>query len=334
MSSFLQRPFFWWIVLLLLGIFFDFALNDYLQLILIFSILNSVLALGLNLVNGFTGQFSLGHAGFMAVGAYTSGYLSLHWMPFSGALDFLNYILLALVSGSTAALAGFLVGLPSLRLRGDYLAIVTLGFGEIIRVMILNSPSIGGARGLPGIPGPSDIQLGSVTISRFFQSYALTMTGLLLTTLLLWRVLKSNTGRLFLSIREDEIAAQSMGINITHVKVKSFVLSSFLAGVGGSFFAHITNYLNPSTFSFMTSINFVVMVVLGGMGSLTGSIIAAFVVTLMPELLRPIQDLTGIDLRMVIFSVSLVLLMILRPKGLMGRLEIMDVWRKYVRKLT
>jgi branched-chain amino acid transport system permease protein len=334
MSPFLKRPFFWWIILLVLGLLFDFTMNDYFKLILIFSILNSVLALGLNLVNGFTGQFSLGHAGFMAVGAYTSGYLSLIWMPFSGVFDILNYLILALISGSVAAFTGFLVGLPSLRLRGDYLAIVTLGFGEIIRVIILNSPKIGGARGLAGIPGPSDISLGSWTLSRFLQSYTITMTGLLLTCLLLWRILRSNTGRLFLSIREDEIAAQSMGINITNVKVKSFVLSSFLAGVGGSFFAHITNYLNPSSFSFMASINFVVMIVLGGMGSLTGSVIAAFFVTLLPEFLRPIQDYTGVDLRMVIFSVSLVLLMILQPQGLMGRLEIMDVWRKYVRKLT
>jgi branched-chain amino acid transport system permease protein len=144
--------------------------------------------------------------------------------------------------------------------------------------------------------------------------------------------MKSSHGRAFLSVREDEIAAESMGINTTRTKVKAFVLSSFFAGVAGGLFAHFTNFINPSSFTFLQSVNAVIMVVLGGMGSMSGSILAAVFITALPEALRPLQEITGVDLRMVIYSLTLILIMILRPQGLLGGMEITDLWRKYVRR--
>lgn len=301
---------------LLIAVLADAGLNAYMQTILVYIAINMILATSLNLVNGFCGQFSLGHAGFMAVGAYVSAVLSQHVAPFAGPLGFLNFPLYALAGGGASALAGFLVGMPSLRLRGDYLAIVTLGFGEIIRVILLNMESVGGARGLPGIAGPS-----------FVPACAMSFAWAGATFLILWRVTHSSHGRAFESVREDEIAASCMGVNTTRTKVLAFVLSSFFAGVAGSLFAHFTNYLNPASFQFVKSVDVVIMVVLGGMGSLSGSVIAAALVTLLPEVLRPVQELTGVDLRMVIYSLTLILLMILRPQGLFGSVEWTEWWR-------
>jgi branched-chain amino acid transport system permease protein len=269
------------------------------------------------LTNGFCGQFSLGHAGFMAVGAYVSALISLAWVPFPEPVEILNFPIYAVGGGLVAAMIGWLVGLPSLRLRGDYLAIVTLGFGEIIRVVLLNLEVVGGARGLYGIPGPSSF-LGA--FHSFFWASA--------TVLLLWRLVHSSHGRAFLSVREDETAAECMGIYTTGIKVKAFVISSFFAGVAGSLFAHTTNSLNPASFQFVRSVDVVIMVVLGGMGSLTGSVIGAVIVTLLPEALRPLQAYTGVDLRMVIYSLTLILLMIARPTGLLGAREWTDFWFK------
>lgn len=319
-------------VLLAFGILADFAFDAFVQLILIYLLINMILGMSLNLVNGFTGQFSLGHAGFMAVGAYTSASLTLLFPDLTGAVGFFAFPAFALIGGGLAAFAGYLVGLPSLRLRGDYLAIVTLGFGEIIRVILLNTPMVGGARGFYGIPGPSDLDLGGFVLSKFMIGYSQALLWVLICFFMIWRLVRSAHGRAFLSVREDEIAAQAMGIDTTKTKVRAFVLSSFFAGVAGSIFAHYANYLNPSSFGFNRSIDAVIMVVLGGMGSLTGSLFAAIFVTAMPELLRPLQDLTGVDLRMVIYALSLILLMILRPKGLFGSRELPDLLRKYVRK--
>lgn len=308
--------------------------NAYIQLLLIYTCVNAILAMSLNLVNGFTGQFSIGHAGFMAVGAYFSAFMSSKWTLFSGAFDFLNFPLYALLGGLLSAFAGLLVGLPSLRLRGDYLAIVTLGFGEIIRVMLLNIEAVGAARGFYGIPGMNDLTLGDTQIvfSRFFLSFVQALLWTSFTFIIIWRIIRSRHGRALLSVREDEIAAEAMGINTTKVKVYAFVISSFFAGIAGSIFAHYANYLNPSTFSFVKSVDAIIMVVLGGMGSLSGSIIGAFIITFLPELLRPLQELTGVDLRMVIYSLALILLMILRPKGIMGSFEFTELWRRYVRR--
>ena len=297
------------------------GLNAYQQQILFYIAINVMLAASLNLVNGFCGQFSLGHAGFMAVGAYTSAMISLSWQPFSGVLQILNFPLYAVAGGLVAAAAGFVVGMPSLRLRGDYLAIVTLGFGEIIRVVLLNMNVVGGARGLYGIPGNTDFL---ACFHAFFWAGT--------TVLLLWRLVRSTYGRAFLSVREDEIAAECMGINTTRTKVMAFVISSFFAGSAGSIFAHTTNSLNPASFQFVKSVDVVIMVVLGGMGSLTGSIVGAVLVTILPEALRPLQEYTGVDLRMVIYSLALILMMILRPSGLLGSREWnqFKFWRRSV----
>lgn len=320
--KFLKAPLLAIIALSTLGLVFNFGLNAYFQLILLFATVNCLMSMSLNLVNGYTGQFSLGHAGFMALGAYFSAYANTHWDLLPESVQAIEYFIYALGGGLLAAFAGLLVGLPSLRLKGDYLAIVTLGFGEIIRVALLNMDFLGGPRGYSGIPG-----FGSFLFSFIFAS-----VWLVICFFTIWRVMHSTYGRGFLSVREDEIAAEAMGINTTRMKVRAFVLSSFFAGVAGSLFAHFTNFINPSSFTFLQSVNAVIMVVLGGMGSMTGSIVAAIFITALPEALRPLQDLTGVDLRMVIYSLSLILVMILRPQGLFGDLELSDMWRKYVRR--
>jgi branched-chain amino acid transport system permease protein len=274
--------------------------------------INIVLAVSLNLVNGFTGQFSIGHAGFMAVGAYASAMFTFKLgMPLVASMSGVPLpvaqgvaLLLALIAGGLlAAAAGWLVGLPSLRLRGDYLAIVTLGFGEIIRVVILNVDAIGGARGLPGIP----------QYANFFWVF-----GSVVAVILLARNLAHSThGRALFAIRDDEVAAEALGVDTTRYKVLAFVLGAFFAGVAGGLFAHFLSYLNPSSFTFLKSIEVIAMVVLGGMGSISGSVVAAIVLTLLPELLRPVKEY-----RMVIYSLMLILLMITRPQGLMGTREL------------
>lgn len=307
------------LVLTGIGVFLDNAANPYTQFVMLLILANIILATSLNLVNGFTGQFSLGHAGFMAVGAYTSAWLSTQ-PQLAPVPELLRFLLLPVAGGILAAIAGYVVGLPSLRLRGDYLAIVTLGFGEIIRVVLLNSDAVGGARGMYGIPavGPIDALGFSAFASQFFISSVWTV----ITFVTLWRLVHSAKGRAFLSIREDEIAAEAMGINITRVKVRAFVISAFFAGVGGALFAHSVKYLNPSTFTFTKSVDFIIMIVLGGMGSFTGSVLAAAIITVLPEMvLRELQQITGVDLRMVIYSLLLILFMILRPSGILGTRE-------------
>jgi len=310
----------WLIVLLLAGVVSAVGtgmLNAYVQQILFYIGINVILAVSLNLINGFCGQFSLGHAGFMAIGAYTSALVSLNFRPFTGMLDILNFPIFAICGGLAGAVAGWLVGLPSLRLRGAYLAIVPLGFGEIIRVTLLNLEVVGGARGLYGLPGNTGF-LACMHVYIWAGA----------TVLCLWRLIQSSYGRAFLSVREDEIAAECMGINTTRVKVTAFVISSFFAAVAGSLFAHTTNSLNPASFQFVKSVDVVIMVVLGGMGSISGSVLGAIIVTVLPEALRPLQEYTGVDLRMVIYSLALILMMILRPSGLLGGREIWTIWRR------
>jgi len=302
---------------LLISLLSEFALDAYMQQILFYIATNVMLAASLNLVSGFCGQFSLGHAGFMAVGAYSGALLSLNFQPFSD--PHLAFPIYALVGGAAAALAGFMVGLPSLRLRGDYLAIVTLGFGEIIRVVLLNLEVVGGARGLYGIPGATGF---AACFHIFIWAGA--------TVLLVWRLVHSSYGRAFLSVREDEVASECMGINTTAIKVKAFVISSFFAGAAGALFAQTTNSLNPASFQFVRSVDVVIMMVLGGMGSITGSVLGAIIVTILPEALRPLQEYTGVDLRMVIYSLTLIVLMIWRPAGLLGSREWNWFWRKHV----
>jgi branched-chain amino acid transport system permease protein len=288
--------------------------NPYILQIIVLSGINIILAVSLNLINGFTGQFSIGHAGFMALGAYGSAMFSLGigraWEQALAAGGLPEPVACApallvalLLGGLLAALAGYLVGLPSLRLKGDYLAIVTLGFGEIIRVLILNIDAVGGARGLPGIPG---------WVNLFWVG--LGVVGVILVA----RHLSLSThGRALFAIRDDEVAAEALGVDTTRYKVTAFVIGAFFAGIAGGLFAHFLGYLNPSTFTFIKSIEVIAMVVLGGLGSISGSVLAAIVLTLLPEVLRPVKEY-----RMVIYALMLIVLMIARPQGLLGANEI------------
>jgi branched-chain amino acid transport system permease protein len=274
-----------------------------------------IMAVSLNLINGYTGQFSLGHAGFMAVGGYMAAFITNHF----GALNAFaadGVFLAALLSGGlAAAVAGLLVGIPTLRLRGDYLAIVTLGFGEIIRVILQNTDAVGGARGLSVSHG----------WTNFFWAYGLAAV----TVYVVVALVHSTYGRGFIAVRDDEIAAAAVGINTTKYKVAAFVIGAFFAGIAGGLYAHSKQFLTPNGFGFMQSITFVVMVILGGMGNTPGVIIAAILLTLLPEGLRMaagIEHLPGIakefplswvgDARMVIYSLLLIVLMLTRPQGL------------------
>lgn len=295
--------------------------------IIVFVGINVTLAVSLNIINGHAGQFSLGHAGFMAIGAYTSAFLTVHYFsaiverfPAESTQRFMwqnALLLVAILAGAAmSAIAGYLVGLPSLRLRGDYLAIVTLGFGEIIRVLILNIESIGAARGFSGIP----------SWSNFFWVYFFCAITIVISN----RLIHSSVGRAFLAVREDQIAAEAMGVDTTRYKVKAFVIGSALAGVAGALFAHYMIYLNPAMFTFIKSFEVVAMVVLGGLGSISGSIIAAIVLTFLPEGLRYAKQVLpeGVldrDPRMVIYSITLIILMLTRPQGLFGRRELWEL---------
>ncbi|HRK08935.1 MAG TPA: branched-chain amino acid ABC transporter permease [Pseudobdellovibrionaceae bacterium] len=323
----MPSPFLVTAALILLGLVIENSTNAYTQDVVLWIFTNIILAASLNLVSGFTGQFSLGHAGFMAVGAYLSAWCSFR-PEFQALPDLLRFTLLPAIGGLGAAIAGYIVGLPSLRLRGDYLAIVTLGFGEIIRVTLLNTEAVGGARGLNRIPATEGwLEMG---LSPYLAQFSIASFWTVVTITTLWRIVHSQKGRIFLSVREDEIAAEAMGVNVTQAKVRAFVISAFFAGVGGSLFAHSVKYLSPATFSFTKSVDIIIMIVLGGMGSFTGSVIAAIFITLVPEfVLRPLQEITKVDLRMVIYSLILILFMIMRPTGLLGTREWSDfAWVK------
>ncbi|MFM8316727.1 MAG: branched-chain amino acid ABC transporter permease [Deltaproteobacteria bacterium] len=283
--------------------------NPYVIRVIVNCGIGMILAMSLNLVNGCAGQFSLGHAGFMAVGAYTSATLTtvLALSPFFKTDVGVGCAIVT--GGVAAALAGYLVGLPSLRLKGDYLAIVTLGFGEIIRIIFLNIEDVGGARGLPGIPPRAN----------FFWVYL----WVVITFMALLRLLRSSYGRAILSVRENEIAAESMGVDISKYKIVAFVVSSFFAGIAGGLFAHFQSFIDPNSFVFNKSVEAVIMVVMGGMGSLSGAIFGGIIVTLLPELLRVFEQY-----RMVIFPLILIILMLVRPMGLFGHKEIWELFKK------
>ncbi|HAM73639.1 MAG TPA: branched-chain amino acid ABC transporter permease [Verrucomicrobiales bacterium] len=260
--------------------------------------INIVLAVSLNLINGHTGQFSLGHAGFMAVGGYAAAVTSIQlspWVP--PALLPLVFLGSLLLGGLAAAATGLAVGVPSLRLRGDYLAIVSLGFGEIIRVVLQNMESVGGASGLKGIPKYT-------TLGWTFALAAITVYAIAC-------LVNSTYGRGFIAVHDDEVAASAMGINPTRYKVTAFVVGAFFAGVAGGLYAHHKQFLSPTGFDFMKSIDIVVMVILGGMGRTAGVIAAAILLTLLPEVLRGFADI-----RMILYALLIIGLMMARPQGL------------------
>jgi branched-chain amino acid transport system permease protein len=273
---------------------------------------NVILAVSLNVVNGATGQFSLGHAGFMAVGAYTAAKitlalsgLQLSFLP-AAASDQLFFALALVAAMVAAGLAGVVVGLPSLRLKGDYLAIVTLGFGEIIRSVIENMPSLGQATGLSGLP----LRTNLVWVGA----------GALATVVMARRLSVSTQGRALFAIREDEVAAEAMGVDTTGYKVRAFVISAAYAGLAGALIAHAILLATPRMFTFVRSIEVVVMIVLGGLGSITGSVLSAVLLTLGLEALREFQAY-----RMVVYAALLIALMLLRPQGIFGTHELWDL---------
>ena len=256
------------------------------------------MAVSLNLINGYTGQFSLGHAGFMAVGAYVGVVCTVNFhVPFGLALIF---------GGLAAGVLGCLIGLPTLRLKGDYLAIATLGLGEIIRIVIMNIEYVGGAAGFKGIP--------------HHTTFPWVFLVMLFTLFFIKNFVNSKYGRSCIAVRENEIAAEAMGVNTTKYKVMAFTIGAIFAGIGGGLFAHCFYIINPSSFTFMASFNYLIMVVLGGLGSITGSIAGAFVVTFVSAALA-----SWPEFRMIIYAIVLILLMFYRPQGLFGYKEITNM---------
>ncbi|HXH75430.1 MAG TPA: branched-chain amino acid ABC transporter permease [Bacteriovoracaceae bacterium] len=284
---------------------FTGLISPYYYSVLIIMCVNIILSVSLALLNGFTGLFTMGHAGFMAIGAYTSASIVTFFLPTAPII--IQLLVGSLCAGLMAAVIGFVIGISSLRLMGDYLGMVTLGFSEIIRIVLLNIDAVGGARGMTDIP--VYLNLGSVLLLT------------LLTILVIKRIRDGRLGRAMLAIKENEIAATMMGINPLAIKVKSFVIASFIAGVAGSFFAHSEGYLSTQTFTFVKSFEVIAMNVVGGLGSLSGAILGAGILTVLPEGLRKVQDITGVDLRMIIYALTMILIMILRPQGLMGNRE-------------
>lgn len=273
-------------------------INSYWQNIFILICINIIMATSLNITVGILGQINLGHAGFMALGAYSAGIFLK-----TGVIEgFLGFIISLIIGGLVAGIAGFLIGIPALRLRGDYLAIVTLAFGEIIRVFIENLSITGGAQGLAGIPTTK-------TFYKFFFVMVLLVT-------LIFTYASSRHGRAVLSIRDNELAAEACGINVTKYKGLAFALSAVFAGIAGSLYAQNFGVLTASIFNYNKSFDYLVMVVLGGMGSMTGAIVSSMGLTILPELLRPLAEW-----RMVIYAVILIVMMIRRPQGLFGRSE-------------
>ena len=284
-------------------------IGSFWELNIILICVNIIMSSSLNLINGYTGQFSLGHAGFMAVGAYVGVVATVKFgLP----------LIVALILGAIAAgCLGFLIGLPTLRLRGDYLAIATLGLGEIIRIVIMNIDYVGGAAGFKGIPHLTN-----------FTWVFLTM---LVTLFFIKNFVNSSHGRACIAIRENEIAAEAMGVNTTKYKVMAFTLGAAFAGVAGGLFAHQFYLISPTSFTFLSSFNYLIMVVMGGMGSITGSIAGAFVVTFISAALASFPEA-----RMIIYALALILMMFYRPQGLFGYMEITNVgiFKKFLDKVS
>lgn len=274
-------------------------IGSYYSNMLITMCINVMLAVSLHIIIGITGQFSIGHAGFMAVGAYVSAIFTMKLeLPFITAI---------VAAGIIALLAGLLIGIPTLRLKGDYLAIATLGFAEIIRIIILNVDYVGGAAGM-------------TVMRETTWSYA--FFAMLLTIIVISNYTKSRHGRACIAIREDEIAADAMGINTTYYKVVAFGIGAFFAGIAGAIFAHNFYIIQPGTFGFLKSFDILIYVVLGGLGSLSGSVLAAVLLTAVSTYLAEFPET-----RMIIYSLVLILVMLYRPTGLLGTKEITDIFK-------
>ncbi|MBI4854230.1 MAG: branched-chain amino acid ABC transporter permease [Acidobacteria bacterium] len=300
------------------------------------------LAVSLQLINGYTGQFSLGHAGFMAVGGYVAAFITKSTLtganpPDQSLLGTLPVYIFALCAGAlAAAIAGLIVGIPSLRLKGDYLAIVTLGFGEIIRLVIENIEAVGGPRGYIGIPKfPKWTWLSAGGFEGTFSSLSWIFLFIIITIIVVHNIVESSFGRSLVAIRDNEIAAEAMGIDTSFYKVLAFTISAALAGFAGGLYAHLYGQLVPNTFNFVRSVEIIIMIVFGGMGSITGAVLGAIILTGLPEWLRIMAGLRSDslpswinkslgylpDLRMIIYSSLLILIMLVRPQGILGNYE-------------
>lgn len=287
----------------------DGTIKTYYSKVLMLVGINIILAVSLNIATGYLGQLPLGHAGFMAAGAYACA-IVMKTMPVGagGLPSAWCFIVCLIFGGAVAALFGLIIGIPALRLKGDYLAIITLGFGEIIRVVLLNIDSVLGFKLTCGAASLKNIPKTTTFFGTFLA------VGVV--CFLIHTMMKSRHGRAILSIRENEIAAESCGIHVTYYKTLGFVASAFFAGVAGGLYAGYIGILSPGTFGFMKSIEILVMVVLGGMGSMIGSVVSASVLTILPEALRSFDSY-----RMVVYSLVLILVMIFKPSGLFGRYD-------------
>jgi branched-chain amino acid transport system permease protein len=296
-------------VLISLGV-----INPYWQMILSFAGIMAVSALGLNLIYGYTGQFSLGHAAFYGIGAYVAAYLSKSIQSTNPLILLLGII----CGGILAGLVAFLIGLPILRLRSDYLGIATLGFGIIMKIVFDNAdaliPSLGGSRGMTGIPR--------------LTSFAWVFGVFVLGVIVLRNLVYSSIGRALLSIREDEVASEAVGVNTTKYKTIGFVIGCVYAGVAGGLYAHLYTFLHPSNFDFLKSIDVLLIIVLGGLGSISGTIITAFAWTFLLEGLRVVLPEAILDWRLVIYPLLLIIVMLIRPKGIFGGREIKFLFPK------
>jgi len=282
-------------------------LNSYWQLILDQSLIVAIASLGLSLIYGFCGQFSLGHAAFYGLGAYTAGLIGKLW----GHGDSLWFVGSLLAGAVVAGLVAVVIGLPILRLRSDYLGIATLGFGIIVRVLMDNSgkliPETGGATGMTGAP----------MVANFTWIFVVAVGAIFLVRNLVF----SRFGRSWVAIREDEVAADAMGLNTTRAKTLAFVLGCALAGLAGALYAHRYPFIHPSSFNFLKSIDFLIIVVLGGLGSFTGTVVTAVAWVFLLEGLRAVLGMAFVDYRGVVYALILIAVIILRPRGLLGGKE-------------
>ena len=320
------------VFVLIVGLSWTGSLSSYTQLVIMFIGVNIIMSASLNLVNGYMGEFSCGHAGFMAIGAYTTSLLTVWFftkgsvfgpnlMPPEWSVWIFPFILLT--GGVVAALAGLMVAIPSFRTRGDYLAIITLAANYIVKSAIENIQTIGGARGFMGM---SRVVNEMKNVADIPWMMIWTWISVFITLLLIKRFVSSTYGKGIIAIREDEIAAEIMGVNTRRAKMVAFMLSSGLAGVAGGLFAHILGYINPGSFTIMKSTEALVMVYLGGMGSLGGSVLSAVLFTLMLEVLRPLQVIKWVVVPLILF-----LLMMFRTEGLLGQRELTDVFPRLKR---
>lgn len=291
------------VILLILLVLPFLGVNTYCLRVIIMVFIYTILALGLNIITGYTGQLSLGNVSFFAIGAYISAIIVKNGVPF---------ILGLVIAGVIAGIFGLLLGLPTLRLSGTYLAITTLGFGEIIRMVLLNWDSVtNGPLGISRIPKPNIL---GITFSLGNNGiYYLVLVVTILVLLANYNIINSKVGRAFIAIKEDELAAIFMGIDTFKAKRIAFIISSFLSGIAGSLYAHMLGYIDPQTFTFDTSIMIVSIVILGGMGSLRGPIIGAAILVVFPEVLRFLSEY-----RFLVYGVILVLMMRFRPQGIFG----------------